>query len=136
MRSLTETGYHMFLRTAALTCALVLLFQSGVIDPSTHAVSLETQSYLVAAVGMSAAVTPTPLNEYTAALTAKEQQLNQQEQQLQQREIAVNLAQNGGTNSYSTFILSIIVFILLVLIITNYVLDYVRYRRQVRLSRV
>lgn len=122
----------MFLRTAALTAALILVFVSGLLSQTTRDLSVMTQTYLVATVGLSASVTPNGVNQYTAALAAKEQQLNQQAAQLKQREIAVNAAAQSANsnNGYTVFILSVIVFILLVLIIINYVLDYVRaYRR-------
>lgn len=134
---MAHTMYHRLLRIAALTVAVVLAFDSGIINPATRVISSETQSYLAASVGMSAAVTPTDLNQMTAALTAKQQELQRQEQALKQREIAVNLRQpdQGTGMNYSSYILSVLLFIILVLIILNYILDYVRYRRQLTLSQ-
>lgn len=125
---MNNSFYHSLLRTSALTLSLVLLFVSGVISPVTRTLSEHTTNYLASAVGMYAAVEPNGINEVTAALTAKENALNEREAALAEREIAVGVG--GGVTAaqpdYATYILSIIVFILLVLMVINYVLDYLR----------
>lgn len=119
--------YHVVLRVSALTLALILLFESGLISPTTKELSDGTREYLVAAIGMSAGVQPTEINTITAQLTAKETELKAREAALAEREIAVQLNTNNSENSQtSTFILSVILFILLVLIVLNYALDYLR----------
>ena len=125
-----RTYYHSILRIASLTCALVLLFDSGLVNPVTKELSRNTRQYLAQAVSMNASVTPNELNQLTAELTAQKKDLAEREAALKEREIAVNLNQSNTAagSSTSTFILSIILFILLVLIVLNYVLDYLRRR--------
>lgn len=127
-----ETLYHAFLRTMALVLALVLLFDSGLLSPVTRQLSADTQLYLGQAVGMTATVSPNELNEITAALTEREQELKAREAALRAREIGVEL--NDGSAvigmSVSTLVLTILVSILLVLIIINYILDFRRARRR------
>jgi hypothetical protein len=80
---------------------------------------------------MSASVTPTELNQYTAALTQKQRELEAREAALTEREIAVDISTGGTVNSdTTTYILASILFILLVLIVLNYVLDYLRSRER------
>lgn len=132
MRNPGNTTYHRILRVSALVFALVLVFESGLLVKSTQTLAINTHQYLAGAVGMSASVQPTELNQYTAALTQKERELQEREAALQQREITVGLSTETGTgdNSTSTYILSSILFILLVLILLNYVLDYLRTRER------
>ncbi len=122
--------YHMLLRTAALVVALMLTFDSGVVDPVTASLSQNTQLYLAQAVGMSVSVAPTELNQYTAALGQKERELEAREAVLTEREIEVELAANGARAGISTYILSLVLFILTVLILFNYALDYIRVKEQ------
>lgn len=118
-----QTLYHKFLRTAALTLSLVLLFQSGILSPLTRELSDGTGRYVATAISMNASVTPNEINTLSA-------QLEEQKQALDQREIAVKLKEDsaGNTSNISTFILSVVLFILLVLVVLNYVLDYLRGR--------
>jgi hypothetical protein len=111
-----------------LVCAITLVFESGILSESTAVLSQNTHSYLANAVGMSAGVAPTELNQSTAQLTQKERELAAREASLEEREIAVNLstAPNSSSNDRATYILSGILFILLVLILLNYALDYLR----------
>ncbi len=121
-----NTLYHIVLRTSALTLSLVLLFVSGIISPVTQELSKDTERYLATAVGMYAAVEPNGLNEVTAAFTARDAELAAREAAVAERELALGLNGADTAQDYTTFILSIIVFVLLVLIVLNYVLDYVR----------
>lgn len=120
--------YHMFLRVLALSVAFVLLFDSGLLSPVTRDLSLGTQSYLASVVSMYATVEPTELNSYTAQLTKKERELDDREAALTEREHAIGLAkdQSGVGGNASTYILSVILFILVVLIVLNYALDFAR----------
>jgi hypothetical protein len=88
---------------------------------------MDTHQYLANAVGMSLSVDPTELNMMTAELTNQKRLLDQRETTLREREIEVGL-QAGGSNERATYVLASILFILLVLIILNYVLDFVRTR--------
>ncbi len=119
------TLYHQFLRVSALSLALVLLFDSGLINPVTEKLSTEAGYHLANVVGVTVGVAPNEVNQLTARITELETEV-----QAKERLIAVNL-QNRETVpfDYSTFILSVILFILLVLIVLNYILDYVRSRK-------
>lgn len=86
---------------------------------------------------MSASVEPTELNQYTAALTQKERELIAREQALAAREIAVGFSQEeSGAADRTTYLLAGVLFILLVLILLNYVLDYMRYRETLVVKQV
>lgn len=126
--------YHRALRIAAVVTTLVLVFQSGIVHEHTALVATGTQSYLANAIGVSAGVPPTELNEYTAALTAKERELAAREAALTSREITVARQQQGDvtTNDRTTYVLAAILFLLLVLIVLNYTLDFLRQRDQLQ----
>ena len=131
-----DSMYHIVLRTSALTLALLLLFDSGILSSTTAKISQDTQLYLANAVGATAAVEATPLNSYTAELTARDRVLTQREADVAAREIEVELAEQGAAPDYSTYIISLLLFIILVLIVMNYVLDYLRANEQLaRLRR-
>jgi len=115
--------YHRVLRVFVVVCAFVLLFESGLVHESTALLSKNTHQYLANAVGVGASVDPTELNTVTAELTAAKMELQRE------REINVGLTERGGNDS-AVYILSGILFVLLVLIILNYTLDYLRYREQ------
>lgn len=118
-----DSVYHILLRTTALTLSFVLLFISGVLSPVTQKLAEDTGSYLANAIGMNAAVLPNEINSLSM-------QLAQRDQQLTEREIAINLKESAtGTGPLSTFVLSVVIFILLVLIVLNYVLDYIRNKK-------
>ncbi len=119
--------YHSVLRIASLTLAFVLVFESGLLSEATKEISLDTREYLASAIGINASVIPTELNQITADLTARENDLAKRETELAEREISVGLNQRSDTSSgMSTFLLSSMLFILLVLILLNYLLDYIR----------
>lgn len=125
---LEQTIYHSLLRISALVVALVLVFESGLYSETTAKLSDQTQLYLANVVGITVGVEPTELNQITAGLTARQQELDARELALAEREIELNL-NSGGTVAgldTSTFILATILFILLVLIVLNYALDYIR----------
>jgi hypothetical protein len=130
MQSFEQTIYHRILRVSALVCALVLVFESGLISENTATVARGTQAYLATAIGMSAGVEPTELNQYTAALTERERDLNAREAALSEREISVQVGGVNTNNMATTYILASVLFILLVLILLNYTLDYLRMREQ------
>lgn len=120
--------YHITLRTSAAVVALLLLFDSGLLSPITKELSLGAQRYVANGVGVVAGVEPTELNQITAALTKQEQELATRERALREREIEVNLAQTGTGQNPSTYILSALLSVLLLLIIINYILDFYRSR--------
>lgn len=128
---LEHTLYHSMLRIAVCVIAFALVFDSGLIVAGTANISNNTQLYLANAVGVNASVAPTEVNQLTARITELEGEL-----QTQEREIAVNLNKNNaGSFDKSTFVLSVILFILLVLIVLNFTLDYLRMRNPNRLYK-
>jgi hypothetical protein len=126
--AIQSTMYHRVLRTSVVVAALLLIFESGIVSQSTLLLSVNTHQYLAQAVGMSASVEPTELNSITAELTKQRLLLDNREAALKEREIEVGLRESGTTNTTAIYVLSVIVFILLLLIITNYILDYLRVR--------
>lgn len=125
-KSLENTLYHSFLRVAVAVCALALVFDSGLLFSSTANISNLVQQNVATVIGVKASVAPNDMNVLTARITELETDL-----QAKERLIAVNLQERevGGSLDTSTFVLSITVFILLVLMILNYTLDYLRARR-------
>lgn len=125
-----QSTYHKILRVSSVVCALILIFDSGLIHKSTSLISENAQEYVSASVGMSASVQPTELNQLTAALTAKEQELAAREAALNEREIGVNISSPSTDSDASTYIIASILFVLLVLILLNYALDYLRMKEE------
>lgn len=126
-----DSNYHRVLRVSVLVCAIALIFESGILSESTARLAQNTHLYLANAVGMTVGVAPTELNQYTAQLTQKERELDAREAALNERAISVNLANAGeSTNDTATYLLASILFILLVLILLNYILDYIRMKEQ------
>ncbi len=120
------TLYHKILRTLLIVTALVLVFDSGAINDATKRLANDTQSYMANVIGVGASVAPTELNSLTAELTAQKRALDEREALLAQREISIGLQSGADSTDYSTYILAGILFILLVLILLNYTLDYLR----------
>ncbi|MEK7462456.1 MAG: hypothetical protein AAB618_02680 [Patescibacteria group bacterium] len=130
-KKISDSLYHSVLRVATLVTALVLLFESGLVSPVTKQLSQDTHFYLANAVGMSVSIAPTELNSLTAELTRQKLALEAREQALKEREIEIGLASGGATNSdTATYVLAGVLFILLVLIVLNYVLDYLRFHQK------
>lgn len=131
MSPLAHSKYHSILRISAVVIALSLVFISGVVSQTTAYMSHNTGQYLANAVGMSLGVLPNELNQITAALTEKEQQLARRETAIVEREISLGLASGQTTQGTdrATYILSALLFILLVMIVFNYILDFSRQRR-------
>lgn len=126
---MNETRYHKFLRVSLLITALALLFDGGFVVPLTKQISDNTLSYLASArTSVLATVPENELNAITTALSARERELDAREASLREREIATRDF-GAGTPDYSTYILATILFILTVLIVLNYAMDWVRMRR-------
>ncbi len=120
-----QTLYHSLLKIFAVVLAVVLVFDSGLLFPVTKQISTDTGQYLANSVGVTVGVAPTEVNQLTARITELEGQL----EEANERQIAVNLnTEDGVSVDRSTFVLSAILFILLVLIVLNYALDFVRMR--------
>ncbi len=126
-----HSTYHKILRVSIAVMSGVLLFQSGLIHPITTQLSSETARYMANAVGVTVGVDPTELNQITSDLTKREIALAAREKDVQAREISVGLAPGGATVSQATmtFILATVLFFLLVLVVLNYILDFMRARR-------
>ena len=124
-KTLEHSLYHSALRISVLVFTSVLIFDSGLVLEETKLFSTSTQQYLANVVGVKASVEPTQVNQLTARITELEGDLEEKE-----RLIAVSIKDNSTDEmDRSTLILSIIVGILLVLIILNYILDFVRMRK-------
>lgn len=120
--------YHKLLRISAVVLAIALVFQSGMASNTTALMALQTQSYLANSVGVFVGVEPTEINTITAGLTAKELALDAREQALNQREIDVGINGGGATRDMTTFVMGLVLFIVVLLLVLNYSLDYLRYR--------
>ena len=132
MRTLEDSMYHRVIRTSALVCALVLLFESGIISQSTARLAQNTNQYLANAVGVGAGVEPTELNTLTAELTSQKKKLGDREAAIREREIEVGLASGEVPGQTTTYVLAGVLFLLLILIVLNYILDYLRSREPKR----
>lgn len=121
--------YRSVLRVSVVVTAFILVFQSGLIDERTAVVFSEaTDSLYATVVGASASVRPTEINQITAELTRQQQMLAAREETLAAREIELGLAQGStqSNNETTTYVLAAILLIQLILLILNYVLDYLR----------
>ncbi len=123
-RALQTSVYHRTLRLLAVVTVCVLVMDSGLALPQTAALSDQAQQYLLAAVGVHVGVAPNDVNVLTARITELEQELGARD-----RVIPVSISQpESGSFNTSTFLLSLILFMQLVLIVLNYILDYTRGR--------
>lgn len=122
---MTHGTYHKVLRTSVLVMAFTVVFDGGFVTPITKTLSDNTITYLAQSAGVFAQVEPNEFNAITAELTKRETELAAREAAL--RDIEARDF-GGEAPDYSTYILSIILFILTVLIIVNYVLDWRRAR--------
>ncbi len=123
-----NSNYHRFLRISAVVLAFLLIFDSGLVSETTAKLSNGTQAYLASVIGVGAGVQSTELSELTAELTSRQRELDARETALREREIDIDLNESGLAEDYSTYILSSVLFILLLLILLNYTLDYIRMR--------
>ncbi|HMA79117.1 MAG TPA: hypothetical protein VKP88_08470 [Candidatus Paceibacterota bacterium] len=125
--------YHSVLRVSALTLTGTLLFVSGVLVPETKVITVETEQYLANAISASAGVAPNEYNVITAALTEQEAALDEREAVLAERELALGLSSTPQRTVWDaemvTAINSVLLFIVVVLMVINYTLDF-GYRRQ------
>lgn len=134
--SLEHSAYHKVLRVFALVMTAVLLFQGGVLSSTTAQLATMTQEYLAAAVGVSVGVPPNELNTLTSRIAELETQVGYKDAQLRERELALGLSSRNGDSYTTTLILASIQFILLLLIVVNYTLDYFRVRKINRYAAV
>jgi len=123
-------GYSSFLRISALVTALVLVFDSGILLPVTSQLSDATILYVASiGVGASASVPESEINALSAQIAERQRVLDAKEAELNEREIATrSFNVSGTTENLSTYVLSTILFILTVLIVLNYAMDWTRVR--------
>lgn len=122
------TLYHKLLRISSVVLAVALVFQAGLLSSTTAIMATQTQSYLANSVGVFVGVEPTELNMITSGLTQQQLALDARERTLTEREIAVGIEKGGGaTQDMTTFIMGLVLFIVLLLLVLNYALDYLRY---------
>ena len=131
-----HTLYHKILRVSMVVFALLLLFDGGFLVKDSAKLADNTEQYLATVISVSATIPPNELNVITAELTAREQSLIEREREIVEREIALtkNPVVSTGSNT-STYILSLILFILLALIVLNYGLDYARVRKEMMYAK-
>lgn len=123
------SNYHRVLRVSAFVIAFVLMFESGILSPVSKELADNAIMYVASSVtGVYASIAPTELNTITAALTAKQKELDNREALLNARTIAGRDFSSNSGNSTTTYILSLILFILTVLILLNYAMDWSRMR--------
>lgn len=122
--------YHRFLRVSLLVTAFVLVFDSGFVTPVSKQLSDHTIVYLASVgAGVFASVPPNEINSLSAQLSEQQRNLDAREAALREREIAARAFGSDSNTDYSTYILSAILFLLTVLIVLNYVFDYIRLRK-------
>lgn len=121
--------YHRFLRVSLLVMTAVLVFDSGILVPSTKQLSDTTYLYL-ANVGSSvgASVAPNEINSLSAQIAEQKKELDLREAELNEREIKAREFGSDTQSDYSIYIISAILFIIIVLLMINYVLDFKRVR--------
>jgi len=130
MRGLLEfSQYHKVLRVLCVVVATVLIFDSGLLVPTTARFSDHTQQYLASAIGVSVGVPENDVNRLTTRIAELELALDAQSRVSGDRELALGLQTAPAGSQTSVYVLSGILFILLLLIVLNYVLDFYRSRR-------
>lgn len=127
---LEHTVYHKTLRVTSVIFAAVLLFQSGYFTPLTAQLSIRTQQYVATAIGVHVGVPENDTNKLTTRIAELEAQVGNQDTQLRERDLATGLGDGSGGGNTTTYLLSSILFIMLVLIVLNYVLDFYRSRQE------
>ncbi len=121
--------YHSLLRVSLLVATFMLIFDGGFIAPVTKVLSDNAILYVAdVGVGMFASVSPNEINTLTAQISERQRELDAREQLLNEREIKARTYDTESTD-YSTYILSAILFILTVLIVLNYAMDWARVRQ-------
>ncbi len=128
--SLRYSIYHSFLRVGILTFAILLVFDSGLVSEQSKALSISTQEYLANTVSAQAGTLPIETNQPMVGAIESEGELAAKEHM-----ITLNISENTSvTMDKSTLIISLIVSFLLLLILLNYVLDFIRTRKMIRLQ--
>lgn len=122
--------YHRFLRIALLVATFALVFDSGILFPVTERLSHNTFMYLGSVgAGVFASVPENEINVLTAQISERERTLDAREAALKEREIATRKFETDSETDYSTYIISVILFFIIVLLVLNYALDFARNRK-------
>ncbi len=133
-KDVRHSKYHKVLRVSLVVCTLMLLFESGVVHQSTRQLAINTHNYLGNSIGATASIDPTELNSLTAEITAQKLALQQRESAVREREIEIGLTPGESANQKTTYVLAGVLFLLLILIVLNYTLDYLRLQELKRLQ--
>lgn len=121
--------YHKLLRVSLVIASIMLLFDGGFVMPITKEFSDNTLLYLASTrTSVVANVPENELNIITTELARRERELDARESALREREIDARDFGQVDTD-YSTYILSVLIFILTALIVLNYFLDYMRLKK-------
>lgn len=119
--------YQSFLRVSVLVALVALVFDSGLLTPVTKHLSENTFLYLAdVGVGMFASVPQNEINSLSAQIAERQRILDAREAELREREIQAREYESGTLLDYSTFVMSVVLFILTVLLVLNYVMDWIR----------
>jgi hypothetical protein len=122
--SIRTSTYHRALRVSALITFLLLGFMSGMLFPQGDMLSRTTSAYLANVVGVGASVVPNGTNTLVQELKNRSDLLDQKE-----REIDARARDHESPFGDPTVLaLSLILGVQLILIVTNYILDYRRFR--------
>lgn len=123
--------YHSFLRVAMVVIAFVLIFDSGFLFPITKQLSDVTVGYLASVgAGMFASVPQNEINSLSAQIAEKQRELDEREASLNAREISArSFGANDSPSDFSTYILSVILFVITVLLVLNYIMDWIRVKQ-------
>jgi len=101
--------YHKILRICSAVLACVLLFQAGLVSQTTATLATHTQLYLASAVAVTTSTSA--ISEVSFEQLEESSVFNDVSNEVQDR---------------STFILSATLLIILLLIVLNYSLEYIR----------
>ena len=109
--------YHRFLRISLLVATFVLVFDSGILFPVTERLSHNTFLYLGSVgAGVFASVPENEINVLTAQISERERTLDAK-------------FETESESDYSTYIISVILFFIIVLLVLNYAFDFARNRK-------
>ncbi|HAM88803.1 MAG: hypothetical protein US93_C0002G0049 [Candidatus Falkowbacteria bacterium GW2011_GWD2_38_42] len=119
------------LRVYFLLAIIIVFFASAGINPVD--VGIFYGSKVGSAVGMSSSVAENPFNKLALDLKNKENSLSQKEQALNAREAELN-SRSGLNQTVLLWVVIVGIFILFILIIINFILDYRRRKNEKNIS--
>lgn len=121
--------YRSFLRIGILVSLITLLFDGGFVVPITKQFSNNAFLYL-GSVGSSvlARVEPNEINTLSAQIADRQRELDAREALLRGREIETRDFGQGNATDYSTYIITAVLFLLTVLLVLNFAMDFARIR--------